>query len=229
MARGHRGRFRKLHQALKDSGFAPSGGVALEYLNYLKGVNKLTITRKVDPSLKPIINCGVIPFNEPETASTTSTLSGGFETTWTLQAAAIQNAFTSQIPLALLGIEKDLAKCQIHSGFYSAILHVTVRDKGTTTPTPKTSQITKKAYKAYPTRSGGIPFGRSVGIMLPNGSPSTVATSYEESAREYLLSKVKGQTGGTYLCVGAQVTPEEWMDKGVSGKVMPTTVPGLVM
>jgi hypothetical protein len=229
MTRGHRRRFGKLHQTLKDTGFAPTGGVALEYLNYLKGANKLTIRRKTDKSLKPLVNCGVIPFNEPQSATTTTSKPGGFETTWSLQGAAIQAAFSTQISLALLGIENDLSKCQVHSGFYSAILHVTVRDKGAAKVQDIESQITKKKYNAYPTRSGGIPFGRSIGIKLPDGTTSTAATSYEEATREDLLSKVKGQIGGTYLCVGAQITPEEWVDKGVSGKALTGSVPGLIM
>jgi hypothetical protein len=229
MARGHRRRFAKLHQTLKDTGFAAATGAAGEYLNYLKGTNVLKITRKPKPALRKLLNVGVVPFNEPDTATTTSSMSGGYETTATAQGMSIQKVFDGIIPYSLLGIEIDLTKCNTHSGFYSAELRVTIK-QDSAAASEHTSQITKRKYNSYPTRAGAIPFGRAVGIPLPTNpaSTSTKATAYEEASREFYLQKIKGAKAGGWTVVGAQVSPEEWVDKGVTGKtVVVADLPGI--
>lgn len=221
MAKKHR-RFGALHKTLKDTNFSATSGAAGEYLNYLKGTNKLVIARKPDPKFLVRFNVGIIPFDiEP---STVTSAINAYQGTMTVVGENIRALFNATLSDGLLGIERDLTKTKEIPGFYPALAHITVIPADTTTKTAKTSGITKRAYKAFPTRSGGVPYGRTIiGTHDPAGvSITDISKETEEDSKIAIMTVVKGKTAGGFKCIGVSFTPELHPEAGFFGVVAPT-------
>lgn len=221
MAKKHR-RFGALHKTLKDTNFTATSGAAGEYLNYLKGTNKLVVSRRPDPKFLIRFNVGVIPF-DVEPSSTTGAINA-YQGTITVVGDNIRALFNTTLTDALLGIERDLTKTKEITNFYPALAHITVIPTGAT-KTPKTSGITKRAYKAYPSRSGGVPYGRTTtSVKDDSGATITdIAKETEEDSRKAIMTAVKGKEVTGFKCIGASFTPEIHPEDGFFGVAKPTT------
>lgn len=223
MAKKHR-RFGRLHQTLKDTGYAAATGPGGEYLKYLKGENKLVIARKPDSKYLTRFNVGVIPFGND--VSTAATAINAYQTTMTIQADNIRNTFNTVAPDTLFGISRDLTKAQQINGFYAATARITVYPTSQTTKDPKTSGITKRAYKAYKTRTGSVPYGRSLAVVDSAGAAITdLNKANEEDSRTTILNKLAGQVGGSFKCTGVSFTPETHPEIGFFGHSKSTNAP----
>ncbi len=215
MAKKHR-RFGRLHQTLKDTGYAASSGPGGEYLKFLKGDNKLTVPRKPDAKYLVRFNVGVIPFGND--VSTAANAINAYQTSMTVQADNIRNAFNTTAPDALFGISRDLTKAQEINGFYAATARITVYPTSQTTKDQKTSSITKRAYKAFKTRTGSVPYGRSLSVLDASGAAITdLNKANEEDSRTTILNKLAGQTAGNFKCTGVSFTPETHPEIGFFG------------
>lgn len=222
-------RFSKLHAALKATGYTATTGDAGEYFNYLKGVNKLKVARNPGGALLNRINGGVLPFGLTLAQGQANGVDG-LQAIWTTQAAAIQVVTNALAPLTDYGLKTALTNTSVNPNFYAAKAIVTLRPKATATKSPKTSQITKRAYKAFNTRSGGIPFGRVAGIMVGNPpTASTLADCTEETVAKSLVSKLKEKEAGTWVVVGVNATPEDFKSQSTSGQNIPTPLPSLAL
>ncbi|MEH2161607.1 MAG: hypothetical protein V7K38_11280 [Nostoc sp.] len=221
MAKKHK-RFGALHKTLKDTNYSATSGAAGEYLKYLQGTNKLVVARKLDSKYLVRFNVGVIPFDiEP---SSTSGAINAYQGTITVVANNILTKFAATATDALLGIERDLTKTKEQAGFYPALAHIAVIPSTTTDKTAKTSGITKRAYKAYPTRTGGVPYGRTTTTVKdPSGAAITdVTKETEEDSRGYIMTALKGITANNFKCIGVSFTPELHPEAGFFGVAKPT-------
>lgn len=212
-------RFGKLHQSLKDSGYTATSGPAGEYLNFLKGTNKLVVPRKPTAQYLKIFNVGVTPFGEePNTGTNAIT---ALQTGITVQADIIRALFNAVAPDAAFGIERDLAKTIIDPTFYAAECIITILPSASLTAakTQATSAITKRAYKKYAgVRSGSVPYGRTTTApeaQTEGGTPTTptLATVSEEDVRKSLMNDLKkGTVGGSYNILTLHFIPEEFVE-----------------
>ena len=221
MAKKHR-RFGALHKTLKDTNYSATGGAAGEYLNYLKGTNKLVVARKPDAKYLVRFNVGVIPFDiEPKSGTGVINACQGAMTVLGNNIAAKFNATLTD---GLLGIERDLTKTKEVAGFYPALAHIATIPSNATTKDSKTSGITKRAYKAYPTRTGGVPYGRTTTTVTDDSgaSISDINKETEEDSRKAIMTAVKGITAGSYKCIGVSFTPELHPEAGFFGVAKPT-------
>ena len=222
-------RFGKLHQTLKDTNYSATSGAAGEYLNYLKGTNKLTVARKPDAKFLKVFNVGVTPFGEePNTGTNAIT---AVQASITVQGDNIKALFSSASDAAF-GIERDLKKCLIDERFYAALCQITVVPTASLSQakTSKTSQITKKAYKAFAgIRSGSVPYGRTTTVpdaQTEGGTPTTptLATVSEEDVRKSLTDVLKkGTVGGQYTVFGLHFVPEEFVSPRSFDRAKPAT------
>ncbi|MEH2283346.1 MAG: hypothetical protein V7K90_18775 [Nostoc sp.] len=231
-----RQRFGKLHQTLKDTGYAASTGPAGEYLKFLQGTNKLLVPRKPTVGYLKSFSVGVTPFGEePNTGTSAIT---ALQTNITVQADIIRGFFNAVAADALFGIERDLAKTNIDDRFYSAECQITVVPVASLTgaKSPHTSTITKRAYKSFPgVRSGSIPYGRTTtapAAETEGGTPTTptLATVSEEDVRKSLeLALKKGTVASSYSIMGLHFIPEEFVEPRSFDKKKvdnaPTTLP----
>lgn len=220
----HRARFRSLHKALKDTGYQATTGPAGEYLKFLQGTNKLVVARKPDTKYLVRSNVGIIPFDiEPD--SGTGAINA-YQGTITVMAENIRKTFDSAIPDSLLGIERDLTKTKEVSGFYPALALVTIIPTQAT-KSEKTSGITKRKYKAFPSRTGGIPYGRTISTVKdPKGAAITdISKETEEDSRKAILEAIKGKTAGSFKCLGVSFQPELHPESGFFGKTRATDAP----
>lgn len=221
MAKKHR-RFGALHKTLKDTNYSATSGAAGEYLNYLKGVNKLVVARKPGAAYLKRFNVGVIPFDvEPASASGSI---NAYQGAMTVLSDNILTKFNGTLTDALLGIQRDLTQTKEIAGFYPALAHIAVIPSSVTAKSPATSNITKRSYKSYPTRTGGVPYGRTItGVKDPTGAAITdITKETEEDSRTAIMTAVKGVTAGGYKCVGVSFTPETHPESGYFGVVKPT-------
>ncbi len=233
MPQRHKQRFGRLHATLKATGYSATNGPAGEYLNYLKGTNKLTVPRKPAANLLKTFNVGVIPFGqEPDNASGAK---NAYETSITVQADNIKTLFVALAPDTLFGIERDLTKCEISEIFYAAQCHISVVPTNSLTggKQPATSNITKQAYKKYPgIRSGSIPYGRTTNApaaQTEGGTPvatPTIATESEEDSRLSISNALKkGVAQGEYTVYALRFIPEEFVEPRSFSKTRPTDAP----
>ncbi|MHC5863309.1 hypothetical protein, partial [Nostoc sp.] len=198
-----------------------TSGAAGEYLNYLKGTNKLVVARKPDAKYLVRFNVGVIPFDiEPDA---TSGAVNAYQGTMTILANNILTKFTTLLPDGVLGIERDLTKTKEVPGFYPALAHIAVVPSSGA-KSQKTSGITKRAYKAYPVRNGGVPYGRTTTTVKdPNGAAITdISKETEEDSRAAIMTAIKGKTVDTLKCIGVSFTPELHPEAGFFGVAKPT-------
>lgn len=230
MPRNHR-RFGKLHQTLKDTNYQATTGPAGEYLNYLKGVNHLTVPRKPPAESLKLFNVGVIPFeDEPDM---TSGAINALQATMSVEAQSILNVASSIAPDSMFGIERDLKnKTRVENAFYAAKAIITVIATSVLSA-PKTqsqSGITKRNYKRYLSRSGGVPYGRNthtVGATTEGGqavTPSLTEVS-EEQVRKTITDALKGQVVGSYTIKTLNFIPEEFDEGRLFEAKQPTTIP----
>ncbi|MEH2315942.1 hypothetical protein [Nostoc sp.] len=225
MAKYHR-RFGALHKTLKDTNYSATSGAAGEYLNYLKGTNKLVVARKPDSKYLVRFNVGIIPFDiEPDT---TAGVINAYQGSMTVIGDIVRKTFDTTLTDAVLGIERDLTKTKEIPGFYPALAHVVII-RTDAVKSKKTSGITKRDYKAFPTRSGGVPYGRTITTVKdPKGAAITdISKESEEDSRAAIMTAVKGITAGSFKCIGVSFTPELHPEAGFFGVAKPTgtTVP----
>ncbi|WP_375511420.1 hypothetical protein [uncultured Nostoc sp.] len=221
MAKKHK-RFGALHKTLKDTNYSATSGAAGEYLNFLKGTNKLVVARKPDAKFLIRFNVGVIPFDiEPSSASGAI---NAYQGTMTVVADNIRGLFNTTLTDGLLGIERDLTKTKQITNFYPALAHITVIPTAAT-KTQKTSGITKRSYKAYPSRSGGVPYGRTTtSVKDESGATITdIAKETEEDSRKAIMIAVKGKEVTGFKCIGVSFTPELHPEDGFFDVAKPTT------
>ena len=211
-------RFGKLHQELKSSGYTATGGRAGEYLNYLKGTNKIVVARKPSSQYLKIFNVGVTPFGkEPNSGTNVET---ALQTGMTIQADIIRALFNTVAPDAAFGIERDLSKTNIDDIFYAAQCVITVvpTTSLTAAKVQVTSGITKADYKKFAgIRAGSVPYGRTTTApqaQTEGGTPTTptLATVAEEDVRKSLMVALKkGTIGGDYSIFSLHFVPEEFV------------------
>jgi len=225
-------RFGRLHQTLKATNYSATSGAAGEFLNYLKGINKLLVARKPGSSYLRIFNVGVIPFGEEP--DSTSGAKNPLEANMTVQADNIKALFSSVASDALFGIERIVANCTIDERFYAAQCRISVvpNTSLTTTKETKTSQITKNLYKRYiGVRTGSIPYGRTTtasAAVTEGGVPTTptIATETEEDSRKSISNALrKGTVGGQYTVLSLSFIPEEFVDSRSFSKGKPSGAP----
>lgn len=211
-------RFGKLHQTLKETNYSATSGAAGEFLNYLKGSNKLVVARKPDAKFLKIFNVGVTPFGEePNTGSGAIT---AMQASMTVQGDNIKSLFSAATDAAF-GIERDFAKMLIEPAFYAAECIFTVVPTASLTQAKvqKASGITKRNYKTYAgVRSGSVPYGRTTTVPdahTEGGTPTTptLATVTEEDVRKSLMDVLKkGTVGGQFTILGLHFIPEEFVE-----------------
>ncbi|QLE41685.1 hypothetical protein FD723_15515 [Nostoc sp. C052] len=221
-------RFGKLHQTLKETNYSATSGAAGEYLNYLKGTNKLTVDRKPDAKFLKIFNVGVTPFGEePNTGSGAIT---AIQASITVQGDNIKSLFSAATDAAF-GIERDFTKMLIDASFYAAECVITVVPTASLTQakTQKQSKITKRNYKSYAgVRSGSVPYGRTTTVpdaQTEGGTATTptLATVSEEDVRKSLMDVLKkGTVGGQYTVLGLHFIPEEFVEVRSFDRAKPT-------
>lgn len=224
MAKKHR-RFGALHKTLKDTNYTATSGAAGEYLNYLKGTNKLVVARKPDSKYLLRFNVGIIPFDiEPKTGAG---VVNAYQGTVTVMGNNIAALFNATLTDAMLGIERDLTKTKEVAGFYPALAHIATIPANVTTKDSKTSGITKRAYKAFPTRTGGVPYGRTTTSVTDDAGATItdISKETEEDSKKAIMNAVKGITAGNHKCIGVSFTPELHPEDGFFGKSKPTGVP----
>ena len=220
-----RHRFSKLHQTLKETNYTATSGAAGEYFNYLKGTNKLTVPRKPAGKYLEIFNVGVLPFgDEPDGGTAVN----AYQATMTVQADNIRALFSATD--AAYGIERDLTKTKLEPDFYAAkaeIRVVTTADLSGA-KIQHQSQITKRSYKSFNVRAGGVPYGRTTsvaGATTEGGQPATptIQDVTEEQVRTALLTALKGATGGQYTCTDVSFIPEVFEESRSFDRVKPTS------
>ncbi|MEH2197808.1 hypothetical protein [Nostoc sp.] len=220
MAKKHK-RFGALHKTLKDTNYSATSGAAGEYLNFLKGTNKLVVARRPDSKYLVRFNVGVIPFDvEPDS---TAGVINAYQGTMTILANNILTKLVTLLPDGLLGIERDLTKTKEVAGFYPALAHIAVVSTSAA-KSQKTSGITKRAYKALPVRNGGVPYGRTITTVKdPKGAAITdISKETEEDSRAAIMTAVKGKFVETLKCIGVSFTPELHPESGFFGVAKPT-------
>lgn len=221
-----RGRFSRLNRELRASGASATSGRAGEYLNWLKGVNKINVTRRPSQAYMQRFNVGVIPFGvSPKTGA--SELNHVI-TSMTVQADAIKATVTGATD-AKLGIERDLTKIREESGFYPAQAKVLLVGASAQTET-ETSGITKQPYKTIKGRSGSIPYGRTTTGVVDaetGAAEADIGTVDELDIRNSLAREVfkKGTTVGSFKIKTVTFVSEEWKLEQLIGVVKPTNAP----
>ncbi|MEH2454487.1 hypothetical protein [Nostoc sp.] len=222
MAKKHR-RFGALHKTLKDTNYSATSGAAGEYLNFLKGTNKLVVARKPDAKYLVRFNVGVIPFDiEPKTGAG---VLNAYQGAMTILGNNVAALFSATLTDAMLGIERDLTKTKEVPGFYPAVARIATIPATATTKDSKTSGITKRAYKAFPTRTGGVPYGRTItSVKDESGATiSDISKETEEDSRVAIMTAVKGITAGGHKCTSVSFSPELHPEAGFFGVAKPTT------
>jgi len=228
MAKKHN-RFGKLHQALKDNGYQSTTGRAGEYLNYLKGTNKLLVPRKADSSYLKRFNIGVVPFGLE--LSTKQNAVNMRQAAMTVMGNVVQSSISTLAPDTLFGLERDLTKTTALIGFYSATATITIVATSATKQA-KTSTITKQSYKAFNSRRGSIPYGRvlSPNIKDDSGAAVTSLTNVtEEDVRGSIMETIKGKNTDQFKVLGVTFHPEVYPEAGLIDTAIdpkaPTTLP----
>lgn len=221
MAKKHR-RFGALHKSLKDSGFTATSGPTGEYFNYLKGTNKIVVARRPSSAYLQRFNVGVTPFDID--VPTGANVITAYQGLMTVQGNNILKAVTD-LTDAVMGIQRDLTQTKEVAGFYPALAHITVAATGqTATKGNKTSGITKRAYTAINTRSGGVAYGRSTGVKDSTGAAITdLSKCSEEDSRAFIMETAKGKTYGNWIVKGISFSPETHPEAGIFGVALGTT------
>jgi len=210
-------------------GTVDANSAAGNYQQWAEGKTKKTIANKPTGALAQKFNVGVIPF-EHDYNSTQGAINS-HQVAMTQQAQAVLAA-TTGLTDSLLGITRTLAQTIILFGIYPAVANVKLQAATSTSKLSRTSAITKNSYKTYATRTGGIPYGRSIdaAVVDSTGTAFTdLAKVSEEDVRNAILQKAKGQTFGSYKVVGISFLPEIYPEVELSGVTPPTTVPGLTL
>ena len=229
MAKKHT-RFGKLHQALKDSGYTATTGRAGEYLNFLKGTNKLVVARKADSTYLKRFNVGVVPFGlEIKTAKDAVNSRQG---SMTVLANVVLKSISTIAPDTLFGLERDLTKTEAHIGFYNATATISIVATSATKKS-KTSGITKKDYKSYNARTGSVPYGRVLSPNIKDDSGAVVTDIFkvtEEDVRTSIMQSIKGKNTADYKVLGVTFHPEVYPETGLINTALdtknaPTTLP----
>jgi len=223
MAKKHR-RFGALHKALKDTGYQATSGPAGEYLKFLQGTNKIVVARRPDSKYLKRFNVGVTPFDID--VPTGANVITAYQGLITVQGNNILKAVTG-ITDSIMGIERDLTKTKEVPGFYAALAHITIAATGQTpSKGNKTSGITKRAYTAINTRTGGVPYGRSTGVTDSTGAAiSDLSKANEEDSRAFIMNAIKGKTFGNWIVKGATFTPETHPESGTFGVTLDASAP----
>lgn len=214
-------RFSDLQRQLKQGNYSQTSGSAFEYLQYLRGINKIVVARR--PGIKYLerFNVGVIPFDITMAAAAGDQ---HCECTMTVMAENIRAHFNANAPLTLFGIQSDLALCSQLQGFYPALARVTLRPLSQTTKDAVVSGITRRAYKRWKSRTGSIPFGRTTGgLKTAAGAASTdLNLSVQEQVEDSITESLKGKNTSTWQVIGISFVPEEHPEAGDFGKEKPS-------
>lgn len=220
-----RDRFNRLKQSLRDSGATPTpNSRADNYLKWLTGTNKITMTRKPSSAMRERFNVGVIPFGvSPDTGAGAQNF---YKTTITMQAHVIKEGI-SGLTDNDLGLTADISATQEALGvFYPALVRVFVTAVNATSDS-ETSGITKESYKRTKGRSGSIPFGRTITSTedAKKGTAETaIADVDEQDVKESLKGKLLRKAVGTGMIVrGISFVSEVWRDKPTDNKELPSS------
>lgn len=154
----HRRRFSQLEKQFRDSGGVAEVGSRLEgYINFKKGVNKITVSKKLTAAERQRYGYAILPFGLSVPATPTA------EDRYAAPITAYSDAGRKALELSNneLGYDDLVAATNQLDNFYPAIMHAFVRTPNTANTTP-ISGVTKKEYTRAPGVSYGIPFGRSV-------------------------------------------------------------------
>ena len=219
-------RFSKLSKRLRAyGGTAAAGTPEGEYLNYIKGINKINVTRRPAQEYLERFTVGIMPFG----IDFTNIPAPGYADKW----AAFMTVFSS-LGMAEVGLtpvnlayEENTQDYSEKLGFFPAMLRwrTTVISA---TPTTETSGITKKTYKRKPNQNFQIPFGRTQSAsILPNGSTLTIATVTENIVGDRLASLVKSVALSGKKVTSVSIVPEEIKDETGATSRSGTTLSGL--
>ena len=213
-------RFARLNRLLKATNGTATSGEVFEYQKYLQGLNNIDVLRRPDGKYLQLLAVGVIPFGNYPNTGTGRALKIGV----TAQADAIRALFGTALADNDLGLERTEANIDENPGtFYPSLVKIAVAPSAQTLDT-KLSGITKRNYKRMKSRSGSIPFGRSITTITDaqTGTPiTTIPNVDEQDVKISLIAKIKGQinpdtkviTGQAQKLVSFSFDSEVWKSK----------------
>lgn len=211
-------RFANLNRLLKATNGTATSGPVFEYQKFLQGINDIDVQRRPDGKFLAILGVGVIPFGNYGNTGTTKPVKVGM----TAQADAIRSLFGTDLADADLGIERTAANIENNTGsFYPALIKIAIAPAAQV-PDSKVSGVTKQTYKRMKSRSGSIPFGRTI-TQTTDAKTGTAITELanvdEQDVKLSLIDKIKGKidintkviTGNTaYKLVSYSFDSEVW-------------------
>lgn len=222
-----RSRFSRLDAELKASGgTAPVGTRAGDFLNFRKGINKITQPRRPGSEVLARFGVGVLPFGLTPAATTPVY----YIASMTIQAEQIRAFFNTAASLNNYGIETRTTATQDATGiFYPAQVKVFITALNAVS-TPENSKIIPSAdqYRRFKGRSGSIPFGRTITGVTDagtNAAETALGNVDEEDVKKSLASKLKGQTTTAYRVKGISFVSELWRIGASGPGAKPATLP----
>lgn len=205
-----RQRFSRLNAELKASlGTAAAGTRAADYLNFLKGTNRIRITRKLTGDARARFSVGIVPFGLTPGATPRA-----FQASMTYQAENIRAMFNTAANDNAYGIRAFDNTTETDALYYPALVKIFVTVLNATS-TPETSGIlkTQGTYRSFKGRSGSIPFGRTVSSTT-DAETGTVESALgdvdEEDVKRSLAADLKGAREATYKVKGISFVSESW-------------------
>lgn len=218
MAKRKRDRFSRLKQSLKDAGGVTTAGTPIDdYLNFLKGVNNITMDRRPSSAAMARFSVGVIPFGLSPSTTPVRYLATMTNQAELIRAQAVVSENSFGISKTLTGVVPSPLFCPAYCKVFMTLL--------AEVPTSQSSKIlvSNPAYKRLKGRSGSIPFGRTLTNVIDatTGVAETALSDVEEEdVKRSLAAELKGKVGSTHKVKGVSFVSEIWLTtKNVPGAI----------
>ncbi|BAZ38690.1 hypothetical protein NIES4101_46300 [Calothrix sp. NIES-4101] len=210
---GTRQRFSKLLEKFKASGGTGGNDTTVqEFGNFLKGINKVDVTRVPTGDSRKRFRAKVIPFGVSPGATVTP--GDYYFCSITGQAYAIYNGMSPNNVFGLTMVTSStLAEGAIADNrFFPALARVFVASTSAV-PTPSVSGITKRSYNSIKGRSGSIPFGRGITDVSDKktGSPEPSIQEADEADVSASIAATMKKEYATFEVKSISFLPEAFV------------------
>ncbi len=196
-----RQRFSDLERQFRESGGVAAPGSRLAgYIDFKKGVNKITVEKKLTAAQRKRYGYAILPFGVSPEATTPDRYAAA------ITAYSNDQRTTLGLTEAKLGYEDIDASTIQSENFYPALLRVFV--KSSDTKANPISGVTKKNYSRTPGASYSFPFGRTTSSVkdAKTGATETVIDAVDaQDVRQSIATFVRTRTNVTSVSYEPEV------------------------
>ncbi len=215
-------RFSRLLRELKGTGTGnPESGRTKAFLDYLKGVNKVTQTNKVPDAGRELFEIALYPFALTPSGSTPDQRYKASISVYSLNGLSSR---ATGINEEKLGINRIAGGERENADYYPALMRASFSRGGASTQENKISGITKEPYKYVPKRTFSFPFGRTTSVTdAGDGTNETVLKDVDElDVYRFNLNDIKAPSNADNIPSSVSYEAEVFKTDG-GGKALETS------